>query len=125
MRASGIMARETPAVNAGVKAGGGNAQLSVPLLFESMFPSWSAGIGYSAIVIGALVPDAIMSIAAANLFTRSIYTEFFNPTATPAHETRVAPLPSPTIKRGALALALQLDNMFSVNLEPPSGIWNL
>ena len=48
-----------------------------------MFPSWFAGIGYSAIVIGALVPAAIMSIAAANLFTRNIYKEFFRPNATP------------------------------------------
>jgi hypothetical protein len=39
----GYMARAPPAVNAGVKAGGGNAQLSVPLLFEHMFPSWFAG----------------------------------------------------------------------------------
>jgi len=84
----GYMARATPAVNAGVQAGGGNSQLSVPLLFEHMFPSWFAGIGYSAIVIGALVPAAIMSIAAANLFTRNIYNEFFRPAATPAEETK-------------------------------------
>src|SRR3984957_4953359 len=64
----GYMARATPAVNAGVAAGGGNAQLSVPLLFQHMFPSWFAGIGYSAIVIGALVPAAILSIAPAQLF---------------------------------------------------------
>ena len=41
----GYMARAVPAVNAGVKADGGNAQLSVPLLFAHMFPSWFAGIG--------------------------------------------------------------------------------
>ncbi|MGH3182554.1 MAG: hypothetical protein ACRDOH_34100 [Streptosporangiaceae bacterium] len=34
----GYMARAVPAVNAGVKAGHGNAQLSVPLLFAHMFP---------------------------------------------------------------------------------------
>ena len=49
----------------------------MPLLFQHMFPSWFAGIGYSAIIIGALVPAAIMSIAAANLFSRNIYKEFF------------------------------------------------
>jgi solute:Na+ symporter, SSS family len=68
----GYLARATPAVNAGVAAAGGNAQLSVPLLFSQMFPGWFAGVGDSAIVIGALVPAAIMSIAAANLFTRNV-----------------------------------------------------
>jgi len=121
----GYMARATPAVNAGVKAGGGNSQLSVPLLFEHMFPSWFAGIGYSAIVIGALVPAAIMSIAAANLFTRSIYNEFFNPDATPAQETRVARLASLVMKVGALGFALELNKTFSINLQLLGGIWIL
>ena len=105
----GYMALATPAVNAGVKAGGGNTQLSVPLLFEHMFPSWFAGIGYSAIVIGALVPAAIMSIAAANLFTRNIYKEFFRPDASPAEETRVARLASLVVKVGALVFVLALE----------------
>jgi len=90
-----------------------------------MFPSWFAGIGYSAIVIGALVPAAIMSIAAANLFTRSIYTEFFNPTATPAQETRVARLASLIMKVGALGFALELNKTFSINLQLLGGIWIL
>ena len=121
----GYLARATPAVNAGVKAGGGNAQLSVPLLFEHMFPSWFAGIGYSAIVIGALVPAAIMSIAAANLFTRNIYKEFFRPDATPAEETRVARLASLIMKVGALGFAVALDKTFSINLQLLGGIWIL
>jgi SSS family solute:Na+ symporter len=121
----GYMARATPAVNAGVAAGGGNAQLSVPLLFEHMFPSWFAGIGYSAIVIGALVPAAIMSIAAANLFTRSIYREFFNPNATSAQETRVARMASLVMKVGALGFALELNKTFSINLQLLGGIWIL
>ena len=121
----GYMARATPAVNAGVKAGGGNSQLSVPLLFEHVFPSWFAGIGYSAIVIGALVPAAIMSIAAANLFTRNIYKEFFRPTATPAQETRVARLASLIMKVGALGFALELNKTFSINLQLLGGIWIL
>jgi solute:Na+ symporter, SSS family len=121
----GYMARATPAVNAGVKAGGGNTQLSVPLLFEHMFPSWFAGIGYVAIVIGALVPAAVMSIAAANLFTRNIYKEFFRPLATPAEETRVARLASLVMKVGALGFALELDRTFSINLQLLGGIWIL
>jgi solute:Na+ symporter, SSS family len=121
----GYMARATPAVNAGVKAAGGNAQLSVPLLFGHMFPAWFAGIGDSAIVIGALVPAAIMSIAAANLFTRNIYKELISPDATPAQETRVARLASLVMKVGALGFALALNKTFSINLQLLGGIWVL
>jgi SSS family solute:Na+ symporter len=121
----GYMALASPAVTAGVRAGGGNAQLSVPLLFEHIFPSWFAGIGYSAIVIGALVPAAIMSIAAANLFTRNIYKEFFNPGASPATQTRVAQFVSLIIKAGALLFVLAFSNTFSINLQLLGGIWIL
>ena len=121
----GYMARAVPAVNAGVTAGHGNAQLSVPLLFSTMFPSWFAGIAYAAIIIGALVPAAVMSIAAANLFTRTIYKELFRPYATPAEETRVARLASLLMKVGALGFALELNKTFSINLQLLGGIWIL
>ena len=52
----GYMALAAPGVPAEVKAHGANAQLAVPFLFQKMFPPWFAGIAYSAIVIGALVP---------------------------------------------------------------------
>jgi SSS family solute:Na+ symporter len=52
--------------------GKANAQLAVPHFFEAVFPSWFAGVAFAAIAIGALVPAAIMSIAAANLFTRNV-----------------------------------------------------
>ena len=121
----GYMARSVPAVNADVKAAGGNSQLSVPLLFAHMFPSWFAGVADAAIVIGALVPAAIMSIAAANLFTRTIYKELLKPDATPAQETRVARLASLLMKVGALGFALELNKTFSINLQLLGGIWVL
>jgi SSS family solute:Na+ symporter len=121
----GYMARSVPAVNAGVAAAHGNAQLSVPLLFASMFPSWFAGVADAAIVIGALVPAAVMSIAAANLFTRTIYKELLRPYATPAEETRVARLASLLMKVGALGFALELNKTFSINLQLLGGIWIL
>ncbi len=121
----GYMALADPAVTAGVKAANGNAQLSVPLLFEHIFPSWFAGIGFAAIVIGALVPAAIMSIAAANLFTRNIYREFFRRDASPAHETRVAQLASLVVKAGGLVFVLALSKTFSINLQLLGGIWIL
>jgi solute:Na+ symporter, SSS family len=121
----GFMALASPAVTAGVKAADGNAQLAVPLLFANIFPSWFAGIGYAAIVIGALVPAAIMSIAAANLFTRNIYREFFARNASPARETRVAQSVSLIVKAGALVFVLALSKSFSINLQLLGGIWIL
>jgi hypothetical protein len=63
------------AIAAGVKVT--NGQLAIPQLFETMFPDWFAGVAFAAIGIGALVPAPIMSIAAANLFTRNINTVAF------------------------------------------------
>jgi solute:Na+ symporter, SSS family len=121
----GYMALAAPKVPAEVKAHGANPQLAVPFLFQDMFPPWFAGIAYSAIVIGALVPAAIMSIAAANLFTRNIYKEYFKPNATRAQQTRVAQTVSLVVKAGALVFVLALSKTFSINLQLLGGIWIL
>ena len=121
----GYMALATPAVTSGVKAAGDNTDLAVPLLFQHLFPSWFAGIGYSAIIIGALVPAAIMSIAAANLFSRNIYKEFFRPNASAREETAAARWASLVMKAGALVFALELSKTFSINLQLLGGLWIL
>ncbi len=121
----GYMALAAPGVPQAVKAHGANAQLAVPFLFQKMFPPWFEGIAYSAIVIGALVPAAIMSIAAANLFTRNIYREYFRPGATPAQQTRVAQTVSLLVKLGALIFVLALSPTFSINLQLLGGVWIL
>lgn len=102
-----------------------NAQLVVPALFRQMFPSWFAGIAFSAVAIGALVPAAIMSIAAANLFTRNIYREFFDRDASPAREAAVSKLVSLIVKIGALAFILFLDKTTALNFQLLGGIWIL
>ena len=81
-----------------------NAQLVIPQLFEDSFPSWFAGVAFAAVAIGALVPAAIMSIAAANLFTRNIYREWLRPNATVAQEAKVGKLVSLLVKFVALDL---------------------
>lgn len=121
----GFMAIAAPGVLDAVKKAGGNAQLSIPLLFDSMFPSWFSGVAFAAIGIGALVPAAIMSIAAANLFTRNIYKEFIRPDATPGEETRMSQLVSLVVKLGALAFVLFMDKSFAINLQLLGGIWIL
>jgi SSS family solute:Na+ symporter len=100
-----------------------NPQLVVPQLFENMFPAWFAGVAFAAIGIGALVPAAIMSIAAANLFTRNVYRDFIKPGATPAEETRVSKITSLLVKVGALLFVLTLDKTAALNFQLLGGIW--
>ncbi len=94
----------------------------VPLLFEQQFPSWFAGVAFAAIGIGALVPAAIMSIAAANLWTRNIYKEYINKNATPKQEATSSKLASLVVKVGALAAILALDPQFSIDLQLIGGV---
>ncbi|NJC69625.1 sodium:solute symporter [Planosporangium thailandense] len=106
----------------GAKAGSKDANTVVPLLFQHMFPGWFAGIAFAAIGIGALVPAAIMSIAAANLFTRNVYKEYLRPDATPAQEAKVSKVASLLVKVGALAFIVFLDPQFSIDLQLIGGI---
>jgi solute:Na+ symporter, SSS family len=121
----GYLALADKTTVANVKSHGANSQLAVPFLVQHMFPSWFAGIAFGAIIIGALVPAAIMSIGAANLFTRNIFKEFFKPDATPRQETRVAQWASLLVKLGALYFAAELPTTFAINLQLLGGVWIL
>jgi solute:Na+ symporter, SSS family len=94
----------------------------VPNLFEHVFPHWFAGVAFATIVIGALVPSAVMAIAAANLFTRNIYKEYFRRTASPKEEAQVSKIASLVVKAGALLFILILQPQFSVNLQLIGGV---
>jgi SSS family solute:Na+ symporter len=102
-----------------------NAQLVIPQLFEDMFPAWFAGVAFAAIAIGALVPAAIMSIAAANTFSRNIYKEWLKPDATPQQEAKVSKLMSLLVKAFALVFVLTLDKQNAINFQLLGGIWIL
>ncbi|WP_448640207.1 monocarboxylate uptake permease MctP [Geodermatophilus sp. URMC 63] len=110
------------AIAAGVTPIGEDGNTIVPVLFQEMFPSWFAGIAFAAIGIGALVPAAIMSIAAANLFTRNIYKEFLKRDATPKQEAQVAKVTSLVVKVGAVAAILFIDPQFSIDLQLIGGV---
>ncbi len=97
--------------------------IALPALFAQMFPPWFAGFSFAAIAIGALTPAAIMSIAAANLFTRNIYKEYFRPTCPEREESRVAKTVSLVIKLGALAFILLLPSTDAINFQLLGGIW--
>jgi solute:Na+ symporter, SSS family len=102
-----------------------NPQLVVPQLFIDHFPSWFAGVALAAIAVGALVPAAIMSIAASNLFTRNIYHDLFRPKATPQQEAKVSKLVSLLVKLGALLFVLIMDQSAAINMQLLGGVWIL
>ena len=94
----------------------------VPALFKALFPSWFAGFAFAAIGIGALVPAAVMSIGAANLFTRNFWKAYVNPSVTPAGEAKVAKLTSLLVKVGALLVILFLPTPIRVG---PAIAWRI
>src|SRR5918911_1149954 len=106
----------------GAKQGSVDSNTVVPLLFDMQFPSWFAGIAFAAVGIGALVPAAIMSIAAANLFTRNIYKEYLKKDATHAQEAQVSKIASLVVKIGAVAFIIFLDPQFSIDLQLIGGV---
>src|SRR5205085_5872258 len=100
-------------------------QWVVPGLFLQMFPSWFVGFAFAAIAIGALVPASIMSIAAANLFTRNIYREYIRPDLSNRDESQVAKLVSLVIKFGALLFIVAIPTAQVINFQLLGGIWIL
>jgi len=95
----------------------------VPALFLQTFPSWFVGIAFAAIGIGALVPAAIMSIAAANLYTRNIHREFINGHLTDRQESQIAKWVSLIVKFGALAFIVFVPQQYAIYLQLLGGIW--
>ncbi len=113
------------ALAAGVVAKPGNAEAAVPLLVRDLTPALATGLVFGALAVGALVPAAVMSIAAATLFVRNVYVEYFHPTATPKHQTQVARTVSLVAKFGALAFAFGLPDQDAINLQLLGGVWVL
>jgi SSS family solute:Na+ symporter len=110
-----------PEYQTGFKLFGSN--FSVPALFLRSFPSWFVGVAFAAIGIGALVPAAIMSIAAANLYTRNIHREFINRNPTDKQEATMAKLVSLLVKVGALVFIVFVPTKYAVQLQLLGGIW--
>ena len=89
----------------------------------AQLPAWFVGIAFAAIGIGALVPAAIMSIAAANLYTRNIHREFINPNPTDKQEAQMAKWVSLVVKFGALIFIVFVPTQFAIYLQLLGGIW--
>jgi SSS family solute:Na+ symporter len=111
------------AIAAGIKPTGPNTV--VPDLFSKYFPDWFEGFAFAAIAIGALVPAAIMSIAAANLFTRNVYKQYIRPDASDAEEARTARIASLLVKLGAVVFIIALPTKYAIDLQLLGGVWIL
>nr|WP_311733610.1 sodium:solute symporter [Actinoplanes lutulentus] len=110
------------ALSRGVTPVDGDLNTVIPRLIHEYFPSWSAGIAYAGLSVAALIPAAVMSIAAANAFTRSLFRPYLRPDATPATEARVSRWVSLIVKFGAAALILAVDPAYSVELQLIGGV---
>lgn len=97
----------------------------LPAFFAQIFPGWFAGFAFAALVLGALVPASIMSIAAANLFTRNIYREYIRPSCAESEESKVARIVSLIVKAGALIFISVFPSTLAVNLQLLGGVWIL
>jgi solute:Na+ symporter, SSS family len=109
-----------PEFAAGFKQFGNN--FAVPALLLHSFPSWFVGIAFAAVGIGALVPAAIMSIAAANLYTRNIHREFINKNPTDKEEAQMAKWVSLIVKLGALIFIIFVPTQYAIYLQLLGGI---
>ena len=107
--AAGIQTKDTSAI--------------IPLLFLKEFSQSFAGFCLAAIAVGALVPAAIMSIAASNLFTRNIWGELARTKMTPHQESTMAKTVSLVVKFGALVFVLKLQTTFAIQMQLLGGIW--
>ena len=100
-----------------------DAQKAIPDLVLWAFPDWFAGFCFSAIALGALVPAAVMSIGAANTFTRNVWKPFIHPQMTPLEESVVAKLVSLIVKIGALVVIFVMPTQFALDLQLLGGVW--
>jgi SSS family solute:Na+ symporter len=113
------------ALAAGVRVPAGGAEAAVPLLVADVLPPALTGLVFGALAIGALVPAAVMSVAAGALFSRNVFVEYLHPTATPVMQTRVARVTSLLIKIGAVLFVLGLRQQDAINLQLLGGVWIL
>lgn len=101
------------------------ANAAIPALFDTMFPAPFAGFALAAIAIGALVPAAMMAIAASNLFSRNVWTEYFHRHANSEEQARVSKIASLFIKLGAVLFVVVAPTTYVVNFQLAGGVWML
>lgn len=93
----------------------------IPILLDKYFPPWLSGVGLAAIVIGALVPAAIMAIGSANLFANNIFGQFRPGRAHgDAHLSKVLTL---ALCAFALCFVIFVPTTYAINFQLLGGMW--
>jgi SSS family solute:Na+ symporter len=100
------------------------ANIAIPALFDKVFPPLFSGFALASIAIGALVPAAMMAIAAANLFARNVYAELW-PNSTSKEQARVSKIASLFVKFGAVGFVIAVPTTFVINFQLAAGVWIL
>ncbi len=107
------------AIAAGIKTT--DSSSVIPRLLTSFFPDWLAGAALAAIVIGAIVPAAIMAIGSANLFASNIFGEFRpDRTRGSAHLPRLLAL---ALLLFALGFVVFVPTAYAINFQLLGVIW--
>jgi solute:Na+ symporter, SSS family len=95
----------------------------------ALLPIYSLMLGLLALTgymaIAALVPASVMSIAAANLFTRNVYKQYLRRDASDREESQVAKWTSLVVKLGALLFIIYIPTQQVINFQLLGGIWIL
>lgn len=93
----------------------------IPLLLDRYFPPWLSGVALAAIVIGALVPAAIMAIGSANLIANNIFRGFDSGRAHgDAHLSKLLTL---SMSAFALCFVIFVPTAYAINFQLLGGIW--
>lgn len=108
-----------------IRLGARDADAAVIVMINQVLPGVVAGVVFGAIVVGALVPAAVMSIAAGASFARNVFVEFLQPTATPKRQLRVARGVSLVAMLGAAGFMIGLRPQATINLQLLGGVWIL
>ncbi len=77
-----------------------------PLVVLHMFPASFTAFAFAAVVVGSIVPAAIMALASANLLTRNVYLEYINKNASEKSQTNLSRVLVIVVIIGALIFSL-------------------
>lgn len=93
----------------------------VPALILYSMPGWFSGFAFLGIFIGGLVPAAIMSIAAANLFIRNVIKPYKKNPMDPKRETMWAKIVTIIFIFIATGFTLVISDTYAVQLQLLAG----
>ncbi|HET9029726.1 MAG TPA: sodium:solute symporter [Candidatus Aquilonibacter sp.] len=100
-----------------------NNSAVVPMLIKQFFPNWLGGVAQAAIVIGALVPAAIMAIGSANLFASNVFNQFS--TERISGEAQTAKWLTLAFCAAGLLLVLTIPVAYAIYFQLLGGAWML